>query len=83
MLPRKSDAELMSDSHSGAEKLFSAIRNFFFLRPSSPATTVNNFKASDMTTVSNAIHTGGQLRAYLLSKAAFAGFVRPGDECSC
>jgi hypothetical protein len=36
-----------------------------------------------MTTVSKAIHTGGQLRAYLLSKAAFAGFVRPGDECSC
>ena len=41
-----------------------------------PATSVNNFKATDMPTVSNVIHTDNQLHAGQVGKTAYTGWIQ-------
>ena len=45
----------------------------FCRRPSTAATRVNNFKATDMASVSKVIHTDNQLQAGQFDKAAYVG----------
>ena len=45
----------------------------FRRRPSTAATRVNNFKATDVTSVSKVIHTDNQLHAGQFGKAAYTG----------
>ena len=42
-------------------------------RPSTAATRVNNFKATDVASVSKVIHTDNQLQAGQFDKAAYVG----------
>ena len=44
-------------------------------RPSTPPTRVNNFKATDMPTVSKVIHTDNQLHAVQFGKTAYTGWI--------
>src|SRR5262245_36991793 len=48
----------------------------FRRRPSTAATRVNNFKATDVASVSKVIHTDNQLHAGQFGKAAYTGWIR-------
>ena len=48
----------------------------FRRRPSTAATRVNNFKATDVASVSKVIHTDNQLQAGQFGKAAYTGWIR-------
>jgi len=57
-----------------------ALRDYpqlFRSRPSTAATRVNNFKATDVASVSKVIHTDNQLQAGQFGKAAYTGFQLP------
>src|SRR5262249_49418805 len=47
----------------------------FRRRPSPAATRVNNFKATDVASVSKVIHTDNQLQAEQFGKAAYTGWI--------
>jgi hypothetical protein len=47
----------------------------FRRRPSTAATRVNNFKATDVASVSKVIHTDNQLHAVQFGKAAYSGWI--------
>src|SRR5262249_31626163 len=47
----------------------------FRRRPSTAATRVNNFKATDVASVSKVIHTDNQLHAGPFGKAAYTGWI--------
>ena len=56
-----------------------ALRDYpqlFRSRPSTAATRVNNFKATDVASVSKVIHTDNQLQAGQFGKAAYTGWIR-------
>ena len=53
----------VANSSRGPEKLSSTIRQLFCGRPSTAATPVRNFKATDAASVSKVIHTDNQLQA--------------------
>jgi hypothetical protein len=57
----------VADASRGAEKLSSTL---FCGRPSTAATRVNNFKPTDMASVSKVIHTNNQLHAGQFGKTA-------------
>ena len=48
----------------------------FRRRPSTAATRVNNFKATDVASVSNVIHTDNQLQAGQFGKTAYTAWIR-------
>src|SRR3954463_6255539 len=48
----------------------------FRRRPSTAATRVNNFKATDVASVSKVIHTDNQLHPGQFGKAAYTGWIR-------
>jgi len=55
-----------------------ALRDYpqlFRRRPSTAATRVNNFKATDVASVSKVIHTDNQLQAGQFGKAAYTGWI--------
>jgi len=55
-----------------------ALRDYpqlFRSRPSTAATRVNNFKATDVASVSKVIHTDNQLQAGQFGKAAYTGWI--------
>ena len=45
-------------------------------RPSTAATRVDNFKATDVASVSKVIHTDNQLHAGQFGKAAYTGWIQ-------
>ena len=45
-------------------------------RPSTAATRANNFKATDVASVSKVIHTDNQLQAGQFGKTAYTGWIR-------
>jgi hypothetical protein len=47
----------------------------FRRRPATAATRVNNFKATDLASVSKVIHTDNQLHAGQFGKAAYTGWI--------
>src|SRR3954463_3752446 len=52
----------------------------FRRRPSTAATRVNNFKATDVASVSKVIHTDNQLHPGQFGKAAYTGWIPPGGD---
>ena len=66
----------VADASRGAEKLSSYYPQLFRRRPSTAATRVNNFKATDVASVSKVIHTDNQLHPGQFGKAAYTGWIR-------
>src|SRR3954452_12336446 len=57
----------------GTRKALLHYPQLFCRRPSTAATRVNNFKATDVASVSNVIHTDNQLQTGQFDKAAYVG----------
>ena len=51
-------------------------------RPSTAATRVNNFKATEVASVSKVIHTDNQLQAGQFGKTAYIGWIRMNTRSS-
>jgi len=60
-------------SQPGTRKALLHYPQLFCRRPSTAATRVNNFKATDLASVSNVIHTDNQLQTGQFDKAAYVG----------
>jgi hypothetical protein len=70
------DSTITIDEAALASITDAEFRLFRISRPSTAATRVDNFKATDVARVSKIIHTDNQLHAEQFSKAAYTGWIQ-------